>query len=304
MNILIRKIVPPLLLLLGILSLEFMFSYFKSTEFQSYITFYKTISEPLVIIFVTWLIINLVSYSKYILLKKQNLQAGDNLKARKVLTQLTLLQKVINFIVILIGLSLILISFDGIRRLGVSLLASAGIAGIIIGFAAQRLLSTIIAGLQIAFAQPIRIDDVVIVEDEWGWIEEINLTFVVIRIWDKRRLVVPTTYFIEKPFQNWTRNESDILGTVFIYTDYTVPIDSIREELKHIVEEDKHWDGKVNVLQVTNATEKTIELRVLVSAKSSPEAWELRVNVREKLLMFLQKNHPEHLPKTRIKLDK
>jgi small-conductance mechanosensitive channel len=142
------------------------------------------------------------------------------------------------------------------------------------------------------------------VEGEWGWIEEITLTYVVIRIWDKRRLVVPTTYFIEKPFQNWTRVSSDILGTVFIYTDYTVPFDGLREELTRILKSDENWDGNVNVLQVTNATEKTVEIRALMSAVDSPTAWNLRVNVREKLIDFLQKNYPESLPKSRLLLDK
>ncbi len=144
----------------------------------------------------------------------------------------------------------------------------------------------------------------VIIENEWGWIEEITLTYVVVRIWDKRRLVVPTTYFIEKPFQNWTRKSADILGTVFIYADYTIPIGDIRKELTRILTNDENWDGKVNVLQVTDATEKIIEMRALVSAIDSPTAWNLRVNVREKLIDYMQKNHPESLPKTRISVDK
>ncbi len=265
---------------------------------------FLTVSVDILFILATaWLIIRLVSFGKSVLLANNDLTAEDNLKARKIITQFGLVQKLINVIIIIVAVSLVLMKFDEIRRYGISLLASAGIAGIIIGLAAQKLLTTVIAGLQIAFTQPIRLDDVVIVEGEWGWIEEITLTFVVVRIWDKRRLVLPTTYFIEKPFQNWTRTSADILGTIFFYTDYTLPIDKIREKLQDIVSKDKHWDGQTCVLQVTNATEKTMELRALVSAKNSPEAWELRVNTREKLIKFLQNEFPESLPKTRIELN-
>jgi small-conductance mechanosensitive channel len=239
-----------------------------------------------------------------LILNRYDFNSEDNLDARKVYTQFKIIERIINFIIIILALSLALMTFDGIRKLGISLLASAGLAGIIIGFAAQKLLATILAGLQIAITQPIRLDDVVIIENEWGWIEEITLTYVVVRIWDKRRLIVPTTYFIEKPFQNWTRNSADILGTVFIYADYTLPIDEVRKELTRILESDSNWDGKVNVLQVTNAMENTIEIRVLVSASDSPTAWNLRVNVREKLIKFLQKKYPESLPKTRISVQK
>jgi small-conductance mechanosensitive channel len=193
-------------------------------------------------------------------------------------------------------------TFDSIRRIGVSLFASAGVAGIIIGFAAQKLIASVLAGFQIALTQPIRIDDVVIVENEWGWIEEITLTYVVVRIWDKRRLILPSTYFIENPFQNWTRVSADILGTVFIYTDYTVPVDELRSEFTRILEESDLWDGQTNVMQVTNATDKTLEIRALMSTADSPTAWDLRVLVREKLIHFLQQNYPESLPRTRIEM--
>ena len=194
-------------------------------------------------------------------------------------------------------------SFDSIKSVGVSVLTSAGLAGIIVGFSAQKALGTLLAGIQIAFTQPIRLDDVVIVEGEWGTIEEITLTYVVIKIWDKRRLVVPTTYFIEKPFQNWTRTTSDILGTVFIYTDYKMNIDALRTQLTHILKNTELWDGDVNVLQVTNANKDAVEVRALMSAKDSPTAWDLRVHVREELIKFIQKEYPESIPRTRIKLD-
>jgi small-conductance mechanosensitive channel len=191
-----------------------------------------------------------------------------------------------------------------VRQLGTAILASAGIIGVVVGMAAQRTISTFIAGLQIAFTQPIRVDDVVIVENEWGRIEEITLTYVVVRIWDLRRLVVPITYFIEKPFQNWTRVTADILGTVFIYVDYTVSVDAVREQLQKILNDCELWDKKVCVLQVTNTTEKTVELRALMSAEDASKAWTLRCHVREKLVEFVQKNYPNALPKIRAELDK
>jgi small-conductance mechanosensitive channel len=173
-----------------------------------------------------------------------------------------------------------------------------------LGFAAQKTLGNIIAGIQIALAQPIRLDDVVIVENEWGWIEEITLTYVVIRVWDLRRLIIPISYFVEKPFQNWTRTSADLLGSVYIYTDYTIPVGEMRSELTRIVENNPLWDKKVNTLQVTNATETTIELRALMSASDSPTAWRLRCEVREKLLEFLQEKFPGSLPRTRVEFNK
>jgi small-conductance mechanosensitive channel len=168
--------------------------------------------------------------------------------------------------------------------------------------AAQRTIGTFIAGVQIALTQPIRIDDVVIVEGEWGRVEEITLTYVVVKIWDLRRLVLPITYFIEKPFQNWTRVTADLLGTVYLYVDYTVPFEEVRKELKRLVEESELWDKKVCVLQVTNATEHAVELRALVSASDASKAWTLRCHVREKLVEFVQKNYPEALPRVRAEL--
>jgi small-conductance mechanosensitive channel len=206
-------------------------------------------------------------------------------------------------VVCIIALATMLMTFPRIRQLGTTILASAGIIGIVVGMAAQRTIGTFIAGLQIAFTQPIRVDDVVIVENEWGRIEEITLTYVVVKIWDLRRLIVPITYFIEKPFQNWTRVTADILGTVFIYVDHTVPIDAVREELQNILNESELWDKKVCVLQVTNTSERTIELRALVSAADASAAWSLRCEVREKLVNFIRENYPQALPKLRTELE-
>jgi small-conductance mechanosensitive channel len=201
------------------------------------------------------------------------------------------------------AVALVLMSFNRVREVGISLLASAGVMGIVLGLAAQRTLGNVIAGIQIAIAQPIRLEDVVIVENEWGWIEEITLTYVVVRIWDLRRLIVPISYFVEKPFQNWTRISADLLGSVFLYADYSVPVAEIRQELMRILEESSYWDKKVGVLQVTNATSEVIEIRALMSAVDSPSAWNLRCEVREKLIDFMQKRFPTGLPRVRVQMD-
>jgi small-conductance mechanosensitive channel len=196
-----------------------------------------------------------------------------------------------------------LMTFPKVRQLGTTILASAGIIGIVVGMAAQRTIGAFIAGLQIAFSQPIRVDDVVIVENEWGRIEEITLTYVVVKIWDLRRLIVPITYFIEKPFQNWTRVTADILGTVFLYMDYTVPVDAIREEFQRLLKESELWDGKVCGVQVTNASERTMEVRALMSAADASIAWNLRCHVREKLIDFIKTKYPHALPRFRAELE-
>lgn len=255
-----------------------------------------------IILSVTWFIIVALRIIKTRMLLKYDVTALDNLSARKRYTQYTILENIILFIIIVLAIGIALMTFESIRAVGVSVLTSAGIAGIILGFSAQKAIGTLLAGIQIAITQPIRIDDVVIVDGEWGRIEEINLTYVVVKIWDKRRLVVPSTYFIENTFQNWTRESADILGTVFIYTDYTVSFDAVREELTRLLKSSPHWDGNVNVLQVTDVKERSIELRALMSAKDSGTAWDLRVFIREKLVAFLQEKYPESLPKTRITL--
>ncbi len=250
----------------------------------------------------SWFIIIVVHIIRDAILSRYDIDARDNLQARRVYTQIRVIGHIITVVILLLTAAFILMTFPKVRQIGVSLLASAGVFGIIIGFAAQKTLGNFIAGIQIAITQPIRLDDVVIVENEWGWIEEITLTYVVVRIWDLRRLIVPLSHFIEKPFQNWTRTSADILGSVFIYADYTIPVKEIRDELTRILENSSYWDKKVNVFQVTNATEKTVELRALMSASDSPTAWNLRCEVREKLLKFLQERFPECLPLTRVEM--
>ncbi|MGS2761800.1 mechanosensitive ion channel family protein [Sinomicrobium sp. M5D2P9] len=247
-----------------------------------------------------WAAIVATGIAKKIFLRHTDITVADNLHSRKLYTQYTIIERIIVFIIILVAIALVLMSFENIRKIGISIFASAGVAGIILGLAAQKVFGSMLAGLQIAFTQPIRVDDVVVVEGEWGRIEEITLTYVVIKIWDLRRLVVPSTYFIEHPFQNWTRTSAELLGTVFIYTDYSVDFDRIREELTRLLESSRLWDGKVNVLQVTDAKENRVEVRALMSTRNSSDGWDLRVYVREHLLLFLQRELPDSLPKTRV----
>lgn len=253
----------------------------------------------LLIASIAWLAVSLGLGGKEVLLKHYDVNAKDNLKARAIHTQVNVLLKVLTFVVVLVATSLILMTFEKVRQVGISILASAGVIGIVVGFAAQKSIATLFAGLQIAITQPIRIDDVVIVEGEWGRIEEITLTYVVVRIWDLRRLVVPVTYFLEKPFQNWTRMSADILGTVFLYTDYTVPVDEVEKKLREILDEEPHWDRKVWGLQITNTTDRSLELRALMGAPDASAAWDLRCSVRKKLVRFLQEKYPEALPRVR-----
>jgi small-conductance mechanosensitive channel len=266
-------------------------------------TFLRHVFAILVTIVVAWLLIRAAYVFADVILLRYQVAAKDNLRARAVSTEITVLRRIAVATIILVALAAILMTFDRVRQLGTAMLTTAGIAGIVLGFAAQKTLGNLIAGLQIAFTQPLRMDDVVIVEGEWGRIEEITLTYVVIRIWDLRRLIVPITYFVEKPFQNWTRTSADILGTVFLYVDYTVPIEAVRTELTRILEGNDKWDRKVNVLQVTNATDRTVELRALMSAADSGTAWDLRCLVREKLIEFVRNNYPHALPRLRAQFD-
>jgi small-conductance mechanosensitive channel len=268
------------------------------------LTLFYEYSHILVIIGITWFLLELTKTLKAIFLSRFDITKKDNLTDRKVHTQINLLQKIVVFIILLFATGIVLLSFESIREIGIGLFASAGLAGIVIGLSAQKVVGTILAGVQIAITQPFRIDDAVLVENEMGWIEEINLTYVVVRIWDKRRLVLPTTYFLEKPFQNWTRSSAELIGSVFIYADYTIPFQPLRDELTRLLNESALWDKKVNSLQVTDSKESTVEMRILVSAGNSPSAWDLRVHIREKMIEFIQKNYPESLPRTRVSLEK
>lgn len=231
-----------------------------------------------------------------------DIQKADNLKERKIRTQLQFIRRLAITLILILAACFILLSFNNLRKLGTGLLTGVGVGGIIIGFAAQKSLGNLLAGFQIAFTQPLRIDDVLVVEGEWGRVEEITLTYVVLNIWDQRRLILPINYFVEKPFQNWTRTTADILGTVFLYLDYSVSLDGLREELSRLLENDPLWDKRIKVMQVTNTSERTMEVRALMSASSSGNAFDLRCNVREGLIKYLQRNYPEAFPVNRVVL--
>lgn len=246
-----------------------------------------------------WIAISAVHIVSDVYLARFRIDVADNLRARKQVTQIRILRRVADTTIVLLSLGAGLMTFESVRQYGVSIFASAGAAGLVLGFAARPVLENLIAGIQIAVTQPIRIDDAVVVEGEWGWIEEITGTYVVIRIWDWRRLVVPLSYFIQNPFTNWTRESASIIGTVFLHADYTLPVEELRAYLSELVKEQPLWDGQVAVVQVTDATDRTIEIRALVSARTSPEAWDLRCNVREKLVAWIRENRPESLPQVR-----
>ncbi len=248
---------------------------------------------------ITWLLMEAARVMENFLLSFYRVDVADNRQARRIHTQLRFLRRFLVILVLLLGLASMLMLFDKVRQLGTSLLASAGVLGIVVGLAAQRSIANLLVGLQIAVTQPITLDDVVIIEGEWGRVEEITTTYVVVRIWDLRRLIVPLTYFTEKPFQNWTRTSAEILGTVFLYVDYTVDVDRIRQKLHSLLQESPHWDGKVWGLAVTDSRERTMELRCLMSAADSSSAWDLRCEIREKLIGHIQKNYPGSLPRIR-----
>ncbi len=246
------------------------------------------------------LLVRLVRVLEDSLLRRVQMDVADNLRARKIHTQFRILRQVVTLIIWILAGSAILLQFDGFQQFGRGLLASAGIASLVIGFAAQRTLGNLIAGFQIAVTQPIRLDDVVVVENEWGRIEEITLTYVVVKIWDDRRLVLPISYFLEKPFTNWTRRTAEILGTVFLHVDYSVPLDALRGELARLVDGHADWDGRVSEIVAFESRPSTLEIRALVSARDSGAAWRLRCHVREGLVTFLQQNYPTALPRFRV----
>lgn len=224
-----------------------------------------------------------------------------NLQARGALTRARVLTRVVNLLVALVGLGLALMSIPGVRQIGTSLLASAGIAGVVVGFAARPVLSNLLAGLQIALTEPIRINDVLIVEGEWGRVEEITGTYVVFRIWDDRRLILPLQWFIEHPFENWTRTSASLLVTVFLWVDYGMPVQALRDELKRLCAADPDWDGRHALVHVTESNDQALQVRLLMSAANSARAWELRCRVRESMVSYLQREWPQHLPRRRLR---
>jgi small-conductance mechanosensitive channel len=249
-----------------------------------------------------WLLVRAVAAGEQAILRDHPMEVADNLAARRIQTQTRVLSRVLMGAIILVGASMVLLTFPMVRQIGTALLASAGIIGLVAGIAAKPVFGNLIAGLQIALTQPIRLDDVVIVEGEWGRVEEIGSSYVVVRIWDERRMVVPLTWFIENPFQNWTRRSADLLGTAFLWLDYRAPIAAIRAELERICKGEALWDGRVCVTQVTETTDHTLQVRLLVSARNSGDAFDLRCIVRERMLDFLAREHPQALPRTRAEI--
>jgi small-conductance mechanosensitive channel len=246
-----------------------------------------------------WVALTVLHIGADLYLMRFRLDVEDNLLARKHITQIRVLERVMDVVIVLVTIGFALMTFDAVRQYGVTLFASAGVAGIVAGLAARPVLTNFLAGVQLAVAQPIRIDDAIIVENESGNVEEITFSYVVVRLWDLRRMVVPLSYFIEKPFQNWTRTGGELIGSVFLYVDHTAPVDAIRKKLSEIATQSKLWNGKVVSLQVSDCKETTIELRALVSANTAAATWDLRCEVREKLIDFLQREYPSALPRRR-----
>jgi small-conductance mechanosensitive channel len=254
------------------------------------------------IMLVGWTALTALDIASLIYTRRFQLDVEDNLLARKHVTQTKILHRVAATLIVMMTIAFALMTFPGVRQYGVSLLASAGAAGIIAGLALQPFLTNLLAGIQIATTQPIRIDDAVIVEGEWGQIEEISSTYVVVKLWDWRRLVLPLTYFIQKPFQNWTRESASLIGTAMFYVDYSAPVEAMRKKLHEILEASKLWDRDVVALQVTDLTERTMQVRCLASARNAGMTFDLRCEVREKMIAFLKAEYPDALPRDRANL--
>ncbi len=260
-------------------------------------------SEVAIIVAFTWLAVGAIRAVGDGVVVLHPVDMADNLAARRIHTQTRVLTRIASSAALVAGLAFVLMTFPRVRQFGASLLASAGVAGLVVGLAARSVFSNLLAGLQIALAQPMRIDDVVIIEGEWGRVEEITATYVVVKIWDERRLVVPLSWFIEHPFQNWTRRSADILGTVFLWVDYTLPVDAIRQEARRLCEASPQWDRRVCVVQVTDSNDRAMQLRILVSSRESGANYDLRCALREGLIGYIQREHPQALPILRAQLD-
>jgi small-conductance mechanosensitive channel len=289
--------IPFLWLLVWIMIKSFAHVFLKDLTIFKYLIHSNNI---VLILSVGWILMKFVKLGVFLLHKKLDVSVADNLHARRRLTQLTVFQNIADTIIVIITISVVLMTFDGAKAVGTSLLASAGVAGLIIGFAAQKSIGMFLAGIQIAITQPISLDDVVIVEGEWGRIEEITLTYVVVKIWDERRLMLPVNYFLEKPFQNWTRTSADIMGTVFFYVGYDLPVKAIRDFVPEILKDNPNWDKRVFNVQITNTNELYKEMRILVSSSDASKNWDLRTEVREKVIDFIQANYPDSFAKVRL----
>jgi len=255
-----------------------------------------------IVLAVGFLVARLGNVAADLVVERFRLEGEDNLRARQVHTQVQILRRVGVVVVVVVTVAVALLTFPVVRAAGAGLLASAGIIGLIAGVAAKPIATNVLAGLQIALSQPIRVDDVVVVDGEWGRVEQIALTYVVVRVWDLRRLILPISYFIENPFENWTRQSSEILGWVHLEVDYSTPLDALRARFEKVLAASGDWDGQVGVLQVTGAGTETLQVRALMSSRDSSASWNLQCEVREQLIAFLQAEHPGALPRRRTQL--
>ncbi|TDV36460.1 small-conductance mechanosensitive channel [Paraburkholderia caballeronis] len=299
-SLFVRYINRPSLGVMIVLALEFVL--WQAPDELHFVTTLRDVAAFALIAAITWLSVRCAAAIGDAIIAAHPLDIADNLQARAIHTQARVLARSVMVVIVIVGLGAGLMTFPNVRQIGASLLASAGVAGLVAGIAARPVLGNLIAGLQIALSQPIRLDDVVVIQGEWGRIEEITGTYVSVRIWDQRRLVVPLQWFIENPFQNWTRSSSQIIGSVFLWLDYRMPLAPLREELARIVEGAPEWDRRVQVLQVTDANERAMQLRVLVSSENSGLNWDLRCRVREGLLTFVNEQYPQFLPRARAEV--
>ncbi|QAV70462.1 mechanosensitive ion channel [Salinibacterium sp. UTAS2018] len=247
-----------------------------------------------------WLLIAIINLLLNRTLARYPTDVPDNRAARRVRTQVLLIRRVLAAVIVIVTIGAILLTLPGAEALGASVLASAGLVSVVAGIAAQSALANVFAGMQLAFSDAIRVDDVVIADGEWGRIEEITLTYIVVSIWDQRRLVLPSTYFTTTPFQNWTRNATELLGEVNFDLDWRVNIDQMRERLSKVVERTELWDGRTANIQVVDAKGGFVRVRVLISAADSGALWDLRTHVREEMVTWLQAKNPAALPRTRV----
>ncbi len=294
---LVETMVGPARLLLGLGAFSFALEYLRLPAPAEGVATHLV--RTAVILAVTWAGLRSVGFLAD--LAGERLRKRQGGAARTIATRIMVLRRVAGIAVAVVGGSLVLLQFEGLRTIGTSLLASAGVAGLVIGLAAQKSIGTLLAGLQVSIAEPFRVGDVVVMEGEWGTVEEITLTYVVLKIWDQRRLVIPIGRVLEAPFQNWSRTGTDLLGTVFLHADYRVPVEAVRREVERFARTRPEWDGKVAALQVTDATDRSIELRILVSAPDAGKLWDLRCATREHLVTFLQDlDGGRHLPRLRL----
>jgi small-conductance mechanosensitive channel len=271
---------------------------------SQYIYLTDKLTSILIIAVIAWILLRLIDLTEHFIILHYNICDSDSLLAQKARTQIIIIKRILVAIVFILTIGSILMLFENVRELGTSILASAGIAGAIALLATQKYFTSLIYGLQIALNQPIKINDYVVLENEFGQIEEITLTYVIVKIWDLRRLIVPINYFIEKPFQNLSRKSTNIMGTVFLYVDYTLPLAALKEKLTEIVNASPFWDKSVCNLQVTDAKENCMELRILVSARNPGDAWNLRCEVREKLVQFILEHYPKSWPRRRLEMER